>query len=44
MTTYRDILAKRGIMPMQIERSHKARGDLVLHSWARPVKVWEGRK
>ena len=40
MTTYRDILARRGIRPMRVEESTKAHGDLVLDSWCRPVRVY----
>lgn len=40
MTTYREVLARRGIMPMRVEESQKAHGDLVLDSWCRPVRVY----
>lgn len=35
---YRALLARRGIMPMRIERTEKRAGDVVLHSWAREVE------
>lgn len=42
MTTYRDILARRGIMPARIELTEKRAGDLVLDTWARPARVYQG--
>ena len=39
MTTYRDILARRGIQPMRVERTVKLPADLVLDTWARPARI-----
>jgi hypothetical protein len=36
--SYRDFLDKRGIQPLQIQRTPKSAGDLVLTSWAGPVE------
>lgn len=37
--SYRDYLARRHIQPLQIERTPKFGGDVVLDSWARPVST-----
>lgn len=42
MTTYREVLARRGIMPARIELTEKRAGDLVLDTWARPARVYQG--
>lgn len=35
---YRDYLRMKRIKPLRIERTNKQAGDLVLHSWAKPVE------
>jgi hypothetical protein len=35
---YRDTIRPRGIMPMRVVRTVKRPGDVVLHSWAKPVE------
>lgn len=36
--SYRDVLARKGYQPIQIERTEKLGGDVVLRSWAAPVE------
>ena len=35
--SYRDYLSQRGLSPLQIERTEKAPGHIVLVSWCRPT-------
>lgn len=40
MNDYRDIIRAKGIQPLPpVQRTAKPVGDIVLHSWARPVEV-----
>lgn len=44
MTSYRDHLARKGIQPLQIERTIKRGEDIILRSWSAPVETAPGKR